>query len=98
MFEIIDRTLNMIIVIFIGAILLFIIFVYLLHMVYRIKNSKWVIAKLMDEYNYDEDLLRGIVLQVDTITRCKLLGKDREAFLRAVRAFIFKTSGDEPKQ
>ncbi|HBY2231612.1 hypothetical protein C5600_08185 [Klebsiella pneumoniae] len=60
----------------------------------RVRNSRWIINKLMSEYNYEEELARNIIIQVDSITKCKLLGKNKAAFLDATEKFIYKMTGE----
>ncbi|MBU9846057.1 hypothetical protein [Rahnella ecdela] len=79
-----------------GIALLLIISVYVIHATERIRNSNWVIDTIMVEYNYSEDLAREIVLQVDTLTKCKVLRTDKEIFMRIVRQYILNLTNDEP--
>ena len=48
----------------------------------------------MSEYNYEEELARNIIIQVDSITKCKLLGKNKAEFLEATEKFIYKMTGE----
>lgn len=96
MFGIIDSALNIFLAIIAGALLLYITLSYVINSFNRIKNSKWVINKLMTQYNYDVDLCRRLVIQVDDISKCRLLGRDKEKFLIAIQELILKTTGDKP--
>lgn len=85
-----DNALNVFLISTISVLLLIITARYFVNAYFRVQNSKWVIDILMNEYNYDVNLARKIVMQVDHTTGCRLLGRDRERFLFEVKEFISK--------
>lgn len=89
-----DNALNVFLISTISIVMLTIVVRYFVNAYFRVQNSKWVINKLMNQYNYDMDLCRRLVIQADNISKCRLLGRDKEKFLVTVKELILKTSGD----